>query len=266
MSHPRQTSSDLDDELNKLFPANDISRWRLLEWLKSHSRHLSLAVSLLAIVLIAIFSQSRKEIEASSKIELLKEQWVELPKQRSEALFQLQSLLRDRPENFSGWKGSLMQSALMLGQTDWVEKWRSWPTEKEITELPELSSLWKTSSSVALLVAKSKDPSQLSSAISLIEKTLSEASAASSEAEKMLLCQIYLQKAMLYQELGQNEKEVQSWNELLAFLEAELTPSLRGAQLKTPLSGWQDVWVRSWSQDKTTLLDYIAYRLKTAAK
>jgi hypothetical protein len=262
MSHPRQTSSDLDDELKKLFPANDISRWRLLEWLKAHSKHLTIAATALIILLIALATQNQKEKQASSKMEDIKEQWVEPSSNRGELLLQLQPLLRQRPEGFSGWKGSLMQSALMLGQLDWVQKWRSWPCEKEITEIPELFLLWQGSSQASLLAAKS----QLPEALSVVEKTLNEAGAASSEAEKMLLCQLYLQKAMLYQALEQQEKESQAWNELLAFLGAELTPSLRGAQLKTPLSGWQDIWVHSWSEDKTTLLDYIAYRLKTAAK
>lgn len=262
MSNPKHTSSSLDDELKKLFPANDISRWRLLEWIKAYSRYLTIGLFSLSIVFIALLNQSEKTDLATSKIEALKESWVDPKNDRTKLLEELQTQLSLRPEGFSGWKGSLMQSAIMLNQSTWVEKWRTWPCEKEVYEIPELASLWKSSSKAALLTSQS----HLSQALLLVETTLNQAPAANSEAEKMILSQLYLQKAMLYQSLENPDKELKSWKELLALLDVDLSPSLSGVQLKKPLSGWQDTWVHSWGEEKTTLLDYIAYRLKALEK
>lgn len=262
MSHPRQTSSNLDDELKKIFPANDISRWRILEWVKERQKTLAIILGALVIFFIGLTTQSHKEKQIGSKIETYKDEWLAPNSPRDQILAQLEPLLRKHPEGFSGWKGSLMQSALMVGQSAWVEKWQYWPSEKEMIEIPELASLAKASSQAALLSSKES----YDQALILVEKTLQEASAASSEAEKMLLSQLYLQKAMLYQKSHQDEKEASSWHELLAFVGADLQPSTRAAELKTPLARWQDQWVRSWSDDKVSLLDYIANRLKRIEK
>jgi hypothetical protein len=262
MSHPKETSSKLDDELNKLFPANDITNWKLLEGIKNQQKPLFIALAFGLILLIALLTQSHKEKQMGSKIEHFKEQWMVTNSPRAELLTKLEPLLGKHKEGFSGWKGSLMQSALIVGQTSWVEKWRYWPSEKESVAIPELAFLWKASSQAALLAAQ-KETAQ---ALALVEKTLQEAPAASSEAEKMLLSQLHLQKAMLYQSLDQTQKELGAWQELLALLDVQIEPSLRGAGLKKPLSGWQDQWVQSWSESKVSLLDYVAYRLKIIGK
>lgn len=264
----KKNNSDIASHLNKMEFAHLSEDNRFIQWISQHG--LNVLYGLLAVIAIVVigyrllygggskgesdyynaendYQVFAKNVASGSTVEA------------KEQLTKLQAIIQDHPELHAKYDGLLAQGLLNLGDVAEAQPYAARTLERTRDDkLPFYSDY----ASTTLLIAQQNFSDALKKAEELKQKMLDNAAAAGNDAGKrdfgdILFAFNMLRIAMLEQQIGDKQGELQSWQELKRY--AKWSGEAPSSAIN-PLAF--QILLNHFEEGKVSLLNYIDAREK----